>query len=670
MGYNSLMSIGVGALAANMAAIQTTSNNISNANVAGYSRQTVNLATAPGVFTGAGFMGEGVDITSISRVYSSFLTNAAATAGSVASADSTRLAQLKTLEQQFQLTTNGIGASTNQLFSALSGLVNNPSDAPTRQVVVGAAQNLAATFNTIGGALDQMQTSINSQLTTTVAQVNTLAQQVAALNTQIAKAKAIGQPPNQLLDQRDQLISQISSDIQVSRVDNADGTASLFIAGGQTLVLGSNATTISAINDPNDPSRQALAVGTGSQARTLDAKSLGGGTIAGLLNFQNTDLVAGRNLIGQMATGIAGAMNIAQQQGLTLAGVAGGAMFSIGTPRVVPNANNAAGAPPGSAAATITDAAAVPASDYTLKQDGGGNWTLTSQPAGAVTPVSVDGAGNVTVTATGAAAIPGMSLVVSNAQPGDSYLIQPLATAADTITAQITNPGDIAAAAPLVASTVSTNTGTASVTGLTMTTTPAAFPGGGAAPTFPSTTETLTFNTVSPPITQTVNGVTTSYNYTVTSSISGTATPWNPGLAVAGANGFSLTLAGVPADGDQISVAPIAAGAIATNNGNATALLALQNASMVGGLTATNAWASAVSTIGVTVQGATAASTMSTAAAGQATSAQTSVSGVNMDEEAANLIQFQQSYQAAAKILQVAQSVFDTLLQTASASSA
>ncbi|MDE2159783.1 MAG: flagellar hook-associated protein FlgK, partial [Burkholderiales bacterium] len=284
MGYSSLMSIGVGALSANMAAIQTASNNISNANVAGYSRQTVDLATAPGQYTGAGFVGEGVNVQSISRIYSSFLTNAAAAAGSVSAADSTRLAQLKTLEQQFQLTTGGIGASTNQLFSALSGLVNNPGDAPTRQVVIGAAQGLAANFNTIGGALDQMQASVNSQVTTTVAQVNSLAQQVAALNTQIAQAQSLGQPPNQLLDQRDRLIGQISSDVQVSRVDNADGTASLFIAGGQTLVLGSNATALSAIADPSDPHRVALAVGSGSQARTLDARTLGGGSISGLLN--------------------------------------------------------------------------------------------------------------------------------------------------------------------------------------------------------------------------------------------------------------------------------------------------------------------------------------------------------------------------------------------------
>jgi flagellar hook-associated protein 1 FlgK len=650
MGSASLFSIGVSALTANYAALQTTSNNISNANVAGYSRESVQVATAPSQFTGAGYVGSGVDVTTISRAYNSYLTSNAATAQSLSSMDSTSLTQLQSLQNSFQIGSGSLGDSVNQLFSSISAMVSNPGDLPTRQVVLGQASALASNFNAAGSALQGIQSDINQQMTSTVSEVNGLAQNIASLNTQIAQATALGQPPNQLLDQRDQQISQLSSDIQVSRVNNADGTVSLFIGGGQTLVLGSNATALSVVQDPSNPSRSALAVGTGSSARALNSASLGGGSIAGLLNFQNNNLAQGIDQVGQLAASVAGALNQAQAQGLTLQSplgqTVGSPMFSIGAPQAISNANNAkdpvTGSPLGSVSLTVTDPSALQASDYTLTQNASsGNWQLTRLSDNTVTTV------------TNGSVVDGMQISINNAQPGDSFLLQPVAQAATGLTALLKNPAALAAASPLVASTASTNKGTASITSLQV--------ASATLPT-PGATSTITFTDGSGDYTwqlQDANG----------NSLGSGSGTWQAGQSIPtppqDINGFTLQLSGAPATGDVITVAPTPASAVATNNGNATNMLALQNTNLVAGQTPTNAWAQAVSVVGVQVQNAQAASNLSTAAATQAATAQSSVSGVNMDEEASNLIQYQQSYQAAAKILQVAQAVFATLLQTA-----
>ncbi len=648
MGSSSLFSIGVSALSANYAALQATSNNISNANVAGYSRQQVKLVTAPGQFTGSGYVGNGVDVSTVTRAYSAFLTANAATAQSLSSMDSTALKQLQSLQNSFQIGTGSLGDSVNQLFSSISALANNPGDLPTRQVVLGQASAMAANFNAAGSALNALQTSVNQQMTTTVAEVNNLTQSIASLNTQIAAATAQGQPPNQLLDQRDMLISNLSKDIQVSRVDNADGTTSLFIAGGQTLVLGSNATTLSALQDPTDPSRSALAVGTGSSARPLDPSTLGGGSIAGLLNFQNNELVSGINAVGQLAAAVGGALNQAQAKGLSLtppAGQSAGAsMFSIGAPQAIANANNAkapaTGQPLGSVSLTVTDPSALRASNYTLMQSSGGGWQLTRLSDGTVTSVS------------NGSVVDGMQINISNAQPGDSFLLKPVAQAATGLTALLQNPLALAAASPLIASTATANTGTASVASLSVASATVPTPGATARITFTDASGDYSWQL------QDASGNTLS---------SGTGT-WQAGQPIPtppqDINGFSLQLSGAPKAGDVINVAPTPASALSTNNGNAANMLNLQNANIVDGQTPTNTWAQAIAQVGVQVQSAQAAANMSSAAATQTSAAQSSVSGVNMDEEAANLIQFQQSYQAAAKILQVAQAVFATIITT------
>jgi len=645
MGASPLMSLGIRAMAANYAALQATGHNIANANVAGYSRQTAEMATAQGQFTGAGFFGRGVDVSTVSRANDAFLTRETANAMSLAAMDSARLAELQRLEAIFKPGEAGLGYATSQLFDAMVDLSSQPTDMATRQVVLARAGDLAERFAAAGSALDDAQASVTNGLKSAVGEVNELTKGIASANHRIAALQGSGQSPNDLLDERDRLISRLSELVQVSRISADDGTVGLFMGGGQRLVLGSEASTVSLVQDSLDPSRSAVAVSEGGPARSIEGSMFGGGRIAGLLRYQNEDLVSGRNLVGRLAAAVSGALNTQQVRGLNLqlppGSVASQPLFQTGPARALPqfgNAKDAAGAPIGSVALSIVDSGALQASDYDLRESttAPGSWQLTRLSDGQVSTVN---SGDV---------VDGVQIDISNAQPGDRFLLQPVSRAANGMRRLLDDPRDIAAASPLLATTAATNTGTGSIGDLVVNASPLPFAG---------STEVITFNRVVPPV--------GADDYIYTSSLTGVSTPWHTGQPVVGGNGFTLTLSGVPGDGDTVSVAPTPAAALASNNGNARALLALRDAGIVAGDTATDAWSEALADVGVRVQSGQFSSDISTVVAAQAEERRSGQAGVSLDEEAARLIQYQQSYQAAAKVLQVAQSLFDTLLQTA-----
>lgn len=638
-----LMSIGKSAMFASYAQLQTASNNIANANTPGYSRQQVQLADADGQYTGAGFFGKGVKVTTVSRSYDQFLTNQAVGSASASAADAARSDQLTQLENVFPIGSAGVGAAAGNFLNAFVDLGNTPSDSSARQVVLSQANELSARFQAAGDQLSQLQTGLTQDVTAQVASVNTMAAQVAKLNLQITTAASQGQPPNQLLDQRDHLVSQIAAIVNVTSVTAGDGSVGLFIGGGQTLVLGANTTTLKASRDTFDPAKVMLTVNENGVDRPVPASSLSGGSLAGLLKFQNEDLTQANNLLGQLAVAVSGAVNAQQSLGLDLSATPqrGAPVFSVGTPRVLAAADNS-----GSAAVSVTvdDASKVQASDYALRFDGS-NYSLVRSsdqsvaagspytPAQLAAGVQVDG---MTVQLTG-----------GTANADDRFVLQPVATAAQTMQTVLANPKGIAAASPFAGSVGANNTGTATLRSLV-----AADPSYNGAL---SASVTFTSDTGA-------------YAWSLSDGTSGTGT-WTAGTPIA-LNGFALSLDGVPKSGDTLSVAPTTS--VASNNGNALAFAGLldqrlvgQNANGSAGATITDAYAGAIADIGVRVQGGKTAATLSSAAASDAETSRANQAGVNLDEEAAKLIQFQQSYQAAAKILQVAQSLFQTLLQTA-----
>ncbi len=646
MGSSPLMSLGVRAMAANYAALQTTGHNIANANVSGYSRQQAILSTSPGQFTGSGFFGRGVDVVSVTRSHNEFLTRESASAASLASMDATRLGNLKRLENVFQTGESGLGYAATELFNAMVDLSSRPTDLATRQVVLARAKDMAARFSEAGATLDRTQAAVTADMKSSVSEINQLAQSIATANQRIASLRGSGQPANDVLDERDRLIAQLSERIQVTRIEADDGTVGLFIGGGQRLVLGNQATEMMVVAHDLDPSRSALAIREGTALRRVDDAGLGGGSVAGLMRFQNQDLVQARNLVGQMAAAVGGAVNAQQLRGLSLQQPIGSTpsqpMFAMGPQLGLPQSGNArdpsTNLPIGSVTLTITDPAALVASDYDLRESPNtpGSWQLTRLSDGLVREVN------------GGDVVDGMRIDIDNPQGGDRFLLQPVARAANGMSMLLSSPLDIAAASPLMATAPPTNTGTASTGDLVVTASPLPYP---------NVSEQIQFVRLSPP----VNG----FDYEYVSSITGSATPWRTGQPVVGANGFSLQVSGVPADGDVINIDPTPAASLASNNGNARALLALRDGLIVGGRTMADSWSQSLADMGVRVQSADSAAGISAAVAAQTEQVRSSQDGVNLDEEAARLIQFQQSYQAAAKMLQVAQSLFDTLLQAA-----
>jgi len=660
---SSLLTIGSRALTANYAALQTTGNNVANANTAGYSRQSVELATAFSQQTGAGFFGKGVDIATVTRAHSDFLTREAATTASIAAADQARSQQLQQLETVFKTGEAGIGYAAQQMFNAFVDVSNKPQDSSARQVVLARVGDLAARFRGASDQIDSLQSGISQDLRTAVTSINALTVRIADLNQRIANVKGTGHEPNDLLDQRDTAIADLSKIAQVTTVGAADGTVGVFLGGAQRLVLGGESTSIQALADPYDPAKVQIGITEGGTTRAFPDGFIAGGSVAGLLRVQNHDLDAARGLLGQLASAITGSLNAQQALGLDLGQPSGpGApLLAVGAASVAPSSNNAkvggvpvasylngGGVRVSSVSISVFSTNELQPSDYELVADPSlpaGSYRLTRLSDGVAQTVSdgdvVDGFR--------------IDIAAPAPAPRDRFLLQPVSPAIRSMVRALDDPKGIAAASPVRAALAAANTGTVAIASLAAV----------SASINPNLTATITFND---------NAGNFSYSLVDTTSVLPTVN--GTGTFVAGQpislNGFELNLNGVAKAGDSLTVArtTVPAG----DNGNANALLALRDATFVGertisagvvaaGVNVTDAYAAALATIGIRVQSAGLAADQSAAIAGDAKTAVAEKSGVNLDEEAARLIQYQQSYQAAAKMLQVAQSVFDTLLQ-------
>jgi flagellar hook-associated protein 1 FlgK len=582
-------------------------------------------------------------VQTVTRAHSDFLTREVVGTRSTAAADEARDTQLAMLERVFGLGEAGLGYSASQFFNTFADVAAHPADLPSRQVALARAQELGARFRTAAEQIDSIQAGVTTEIEADLATANELAKTIARLNDLIAKSQGTNQAPNDLLDQRDTAVAELAKIVQVTTIAADDGTLSVFIGGGQRLVLGGDAGRLVAMDDPFDASRTGIGIALGTSAPVAMPESLfTGGRIAGLLRVQNDDLVAARNLLGQMAAAISGTVNAQQALGLDLRGSSGAPIFSATVPDVLASSNNTGSA---TVSAAIADPSALLASDYELFADpalAAGTYRLTRLADGSSSVVS------------NGDTVDGFTLTIGPPAPAarDRFLIRPVGSAARDLTVVLDDPRGLAAASPVVATAGTSNTGTATVAGVRA-----------ASPTLnPNLTATITFNNATGGFDWSLVDTTGTLPTT-----NGTGT-WTAGSPIV-LNGFELNLNGVPANGDVFTVARTAF--VGADNGNANALLRLGSARIVGiqpgmtGASVTDAYANVLADVGVRVQGAALAADQSSAMAADAQAAQAAQSGVNLDEEAARLIQFQQSYQAAAKVLQVAQTLFDSVLQAA-----
>ena len=638
----SLLNVGARALLANQVALQTAGHNIANVNTPGYSRQTVVLQTVQGQFTGGGYIGQGVDVQTILRNQSELLTRQSAAAGSTQAADAIRAQRLSQLQEVFSGGTQGLGAAINDMMNAFSDVVSSPTDITARTVVLTRLDETAARMRTASDRINEIEYTVKEQLQSSVTAINSLATQMAAINEQIARATGNGQSPNDLLDQRDQIIRDINQYVQTTQIPADDGTVGLFVAGSQPLVMGSTATSLSiddATTFPGSGQSKLFFNRPGATPIELDENVLGGGSVSGLLRFQNTDLSEGRNLLGRMALAIGMTMNDQQNLGLTLDGVPGKDLFAL--PTSMPGYTNGAGV----GTVSFTGPTQFEASDYEIRFTTGTAGQVVRLSDGKSTPFT-DAANLATLQ------IDGLNFnLTTPGNPGERMLFKPFSTAANNIQALVYSPRDLAAANPINAAMGTANGGTMQLGSLKATGNPALI--------LPPVTGVQLSFAAGPPVTYTVNGS--------SNPPSGTSgLPYVSGQAIS-IDGWEITLQGTPKSGDTVTVGnatdPQYGDFYTRDAGNAKALMGLRDVKMFDESTLSDGYAGAIAQVGTRTQSAKFAEQLSSTIAANLERDRTAVSGVNLDEEAAKLIQYQQAYQASAKMIQIAQNIFDSLIQ-------
>ncbi|HHL4082988.1 MULTISPECIES: flagellar hook-associated protein FlgK [Burkholderia] len=660
---NTLMNLGVSGLNAALWGLTTTGQNISNAATPGYSVERPVYAEASGQYTSSGYMPQGVNTVTVQRQYSQYLSDQLNGAQTQGGALSTWYSLVAQLNNYVGSPTAGISTAITSYFTGLQNVANNASDPSVRQTAISNAQILGDQLKAAGQQYDALRQSVNTQLTSTVSQINTYTAQIAQLNQQISAASSQGQPPNQLMDQRDLAVSNLSSLAGVQVVRNDSGY-SVFLAGGQPLVVADKSYQLATVTSSSDPSELTVVsqgiAGANPQGpnQALPDASLSGGALGGLLAFRRQTLDPAQAQLGALATSFAAQVNAQNALGVDLAGKPGGNLFTVANPTVYSNQGNTGNA---SLSVSFANASQPTTSDYTLSYDGT-NYTLTDRASGSVVdqkagpmPVSLGGLN--------------FSFSSGAMNAGDQFTVLPTRGALTGFGLATTSGSAIAAASPVVAAASKTNIGTAKITqgavsaGYQVPTTPTKLTYDAASQSlsgFPAGTTVTIAGT--PPTSVTITSPTDSVPYNATAgaklTINSTTQPAPAGVM----NGVTVTLSGAPSDGDTFTIGPYAGGT--SDGSNAQALSQLVTAKALGGgtTTLTGAYANYVNAIGNTASQLKSSSAAQTSLVGQITTAQQSVSGVNQNEEAANLMQYQQLYQANAKVIQTAATLFQTVL--------
>jgi len=628
---SALLNIGVRSLMANQAVLQITGHNIANANTPGYSRQIVNLESVAGGRTVSGYMGQGVNVASVQRAHSSVLTVQTAAAKAEYAADAKRAEKLKQMEGSFPTGSASIGLAINSMLSGFADVAASPSDMTARYVALARASETANRLRGTSSQLSDLASGVRSELAEKVNVSNELIERIAKLNEEITRTQSDGHAPNDLLDQRDQFISQLNQYMQTSQLSADDGSLTLF-AGNQILVMGSQAATLSLVTDPLDPSLNLLQLQRGADVIPFNDAAMSGGEIKGLLTFQKDDLAMGFNLLGRltMATGLA--VNQQHERGLTLDNAMGTALFSL--PSEVSGISSSDTA---SGVLTFVNAADFKVASYEVRIDASGAGAVYSSAGGSPTTFS-------DITDLASKTIDGLKFEITGTGPG-VVLFKPFADAAANVSTVFSSPREMAAASQVQLSLGPTNTGTLSMNSLRVTSSSGSFPD-----------VTLEFNGAG------------QYVFRVDGNLLPGSDPmsglqtYTTGAAI-NYGGWELRLNGTPRSGDTATVAASNPAFVSSNAGNALALENLRDALLIDGGRLTDGYASLLSQVGVSVQSAQFTVAASEVIADSLATQNSNVSAVNLDEEAVRLMQFQQAYQASAKILQVAQRVFDTMLQ-------
>ncbi len=621
-----ILRTGLSGLLAFQRALATTSHNVANVGTEGYSRQVTDLVAKTPQGYGSGFVGNGVDVASVRRIFDQFAVQNLRTATANAGQSDTVANFAGQIDDIIGDPTAGISTSLQAYFNAWQDVANNPSSTASRQVLISQARTLASQFTGASTRLDGIAQNVNDKIRADVTQINSLASQLAKLNADIVTAQSSfsGQPPNDLLDKRDTILTQLSQYTNVTTTSDSDGSLNVFIGNGQALVLRNVAQTLTATPSSLDPSKLDISY-SGSGGTTI-TQLLSGGELGGLFQVRDELIDPTRNQLGLVAVGLAVSVNAQQAAGLDLTGQLGSDFFSVSGPQAYPRSSNTGS---GSVAASISDINALTGDEYDLRYNGS-----------AYSLIRVSDGSSVTLTGAGTVANPfvadGVSIVVSGAPAaGDQFRIQPTRTGASSLAAVLTDPRGIAAAGPIRTSAAMTNAGNATISqGDVLDASDANL----------LTTVNIQFLSAT---TYSVNG--------------GPAVAYTSGGNI-DVNGWRVQITGTPVTGDSFTVAKNTGGVSDNRNALLAAGLQSQNVLAGGTTSISGAFGVLVGAVGSEAQQASINRDAQATIASQAKETVSSISGVNLDEEAADLVRWQHAYQAAAQTIAVASTLFDTLI--------
>lgn len=650
----SLLSIGKSGLLAAQVGLATTGNNITNANTAGYNRQVAIQSDSGTQYQGFGYVGTGTEISAVRRYYDNFLATSLRSAEANQSALSTYTNQISQIDNLLADTDAGLSPALQDFFNGVQDATANPSSSAARESMLSNANSLASRINSISARLNEISDGVNSQLKSSVSEINAYAKSIADINNQIAGLTTSTSEPNDLLDKRDQMLTELNKIIKVNVTAGDNNMLNVSFGTGQPLVTGNQSYQLGTSTSDTDASRVTLGYVTASgKFSELPDSVFTGGSLGGLVDFRDNALDRTQNTLGQIAAGLAVSFNQQHELGQDQNGDLGTAFFNQINAYVGPSTKNSTSST-ATVSATITDASALTTSDYSVEFDGT-NFNVTRLSDGKVTKIDPYPQSEPQV-------IDGVSYSISGtAAAKDNFLVKPTATAASQFSVAITDRTKIALAAPIATAAPTTNSGSGTISAGTVDQnylTPGNALSSTVTMTYDKASGTLSGFPADQAVTVTVNGTSNVYP-------AGTVVPYTDGATIS-FGGASFAISGSPADQDTFTVGPNTSGVGDSRNG---ALLAgLQTKNVLDGGTATyqTTYAQMVNFVGTKAREAQINSTAADAAVTQATNAQQSVSGVNLDEEAANLLRYQQAYQASGKVMQVASTLFDTLLSIGS----
>lgn len=635
---NSILNIGVSGLNVAQANLQTTSHNISNANTPGYNRQQVIQNANISISSSAGFIGSGVQASTVQRVYSEFLVTQALQTQTKSSQLDTYSAQISQINNMVADSSAGLSPALQDFFSSIQDVATNPASVPSRQGVLNNAEALVTRFQVMDQRLSESREGINKQITSTVSEINSLAKAIAELNHNIslAEGQAAGQPANDLLDQRDALTTELSKLIKTNVVQQSNGAHNIFIGNGQPLVVGTEALALKTITSPQQPQSLTIGFDSGNNTIFIPEKQLqDGGSLGGLLAFRNETLDNAQNALGRIAIGLAQTFNDQHRLGQDLNGNLGRDFFTVPAPKVISDARNNVTS---GATATINDVGALTTSDYQFAFDGT-NYSLTR--------LSDNNSISTTVLPSNAAplTLDGFSITNANINANESFIIQPTRNGARDIALAVNETSNIAVAAPIRTEAAISNTGNGIISAGTV----------NPLPLDPNLQQPVTITFHSPFDGQfDVTGV-------------GAGLPANNQVFTAGEdisfNSVTVQIDGNPAAGDTFTIGPNTNAN--SDNRNALLLGGLQTQNILAGGTASyqSTYGQLVSQIGNKTRELQVTSEAQANLLAQTHQSLQSLSGVNLDEEAANLIRFQHAFQASSKVIEISNSLFDSILR-------